>query len=230
MYCVKCGVKLADTEKKCPLCDTVAYHPDVEQIDTPPLYPRGREPKMNAQSKAFNGIIILMFLLPMFVCLYADLQRNGTINWFGFAAGGLLVTYVIFALPLWFKKPNPIILMPVNFASVIIYLAYINWALDDKWFVSFALPVTASFGVIVCTVITLTCLLRRGYLYIFGGGFVALGGFIVMLELLLDMTFGVDFIGWSVYSMIALVMIGLGQIYLAINNTAREIMEQKLFF
>ena len=28
MYCIKCGVKLADTEKKCPLCGTVVYHPE----------------------------------------------------------------------------------------------------------------------------------------------------------------------------------------------------------
>ena len=37
MYCVKCGVRLADTEKVCPLCATRVYHPDLEQPKTPPL-------------------------------------------------------------------------------------------------------------------------------------------------------------------------------------------------
>ena len=29
MYCVKCGVELADSEKKCPLCGTPVFHPDI---------------------------------------------------------------------------------------------------------------------------------------------------------------------------------------------------------
>ena len=39
MYCIKCGVKLADSEKKCPLCNTVVYHPDLQQNEVKPLYP-----------------------------------------------------------------------------------------------------------------------------------------------------------------------------------------------
>ena len=30
MYCIKCGVELADSEKVCPLCGTRVYHPDIE--------------------------------------------------------------------------------------------------------------------------------------------------------------------------------------------------------
>lgn len=30
MYCIKCGVKLADSEKKCPLCNTIVCHPEFE--------------------------------------------------------------------------------------------------------------------------------------------------------------------------------------------------------
>ena len=29
MYCIKCGVRLADTERSCPLCGTVCFHPDL---------------------------------------------------------------------------------------------------------------------------------------------------------------------------------------------------------
>ena len=39
MYCVKCGVELADGESKCPLCGTTAYHPDVPVTDAKPPYP-----------------------------------------------------------------------------------------------------------------------------------------------------------------------------------------------
>ena len=35
MYCVNCGVKLADTEQFCPLCGVKALHPDVERKPIP---------------------------------------------------------------------------------------------------------------------------------------------------------------------------------------------------
>ena len=31
MFCVKCGVALADSEKACPLCGTRVFHPDLPQ-------------------------------------------------------------------------------------------------------------------------------------------------------------------------------------------------------
>lgn len=37
MYCIKCGVELADSEKVCPLCGTRVFHPDLPggQGETP---------------------------------------------------------------------------------------------------------------------------------------------------------------------------------------------------
>ena len=29
MYCVKCGVELADSQRVCPLCGTRVFHPDI---------------------------------------------------------------------------------------------------------------------------------------------------------------------------------------------------------
>ena len=39
MYCVKCGVELADSEKVCPLCGTRVFHPDLPQAQGEPPYP-----------------------------------------------------------------------------------------------------------------------------------------------------------------------------------------------
>ena len=37
MYCIKCGVELKDSEKRCPLCGTPVFHPDIKQ-------PKGEKP------------------------------------------------------------------------------------------------------------------------------------------------------------------------------------------
>ena len=44
MYCITCGVKLSDTEKQCPLCGTIPFHPDIVRPDALPLFPEERNP------------------------------------------------------------------------------------------------------------------------------------------------------------------------------------------
>lgn len=230
MYCINCGVKLADTEKKCPLCGTVVYHPSIEQKDALPLYPKGRSPKIKSNSKAINGLFIILFFIPILVCLFADLHADGSLDWFGYALGGIVLGYLAFALPRWFKKPNPVIFVPCNFAAIALYLLYIDLATDGGWFLSFAFPVTGALCLIVCAVVTLVHYVRKGKLYIFGGGAIALGGLSLLIEFLLDITFGLSFVGWSIYPLVVLALLGGGLIFLAINRSAREMMERKLFF
>ena len=230
MYCIKCGVKLADTEKKCPICNTVVCHPEFKQTAERPLYPSSKMPKSNSDSKALNGAVIILFLIPLLVCFFADLSPDGKLEWFGYVAGALMVVYVAFALPLWFKKPNPVIFVPCNFVATGLYLLYINLATSGNWFLNFALPVVSGLCLITCTVVTLFYYLRRGRLYILGGAFMALGAFMLLIEFLIGITFGLRFIGWSIYPLIVLILFGGLLIYFAINSAAREMMERKLFF
>ena len=72
MYCVKCGVKLANTESKCPLCNTAVYHPDIQREAAEPLYPNGKMPKGPSRSKVICGAVIILCLFPAIVCFLAD--------------------------------------------------------------------------------------------------------------------------------------------------------------
>lgn len=230
MYCIKCGVKMADTEKKCPLCETTVYHPDFIKEEADPLYPKSKKPKARSGLKALGGVIIILFLLPLVISFFSDLQPNGKLDWFGFVAGGLIVMYVAFALPLWFKKPNPVIFVPCSFLTLTVYLFYINFATSGNWFLTFALPVVGFLSLLVTAIVTLLRYLKRGRLYISGGSFILFGGFLLLVEYLLKLTFGIGFIGWSTYPLIVFVLLGGLLIYLAINSTAREVLERKFFF
>ena len=42
MYCVNCGVELADSEKKCPLCGMPVFHPDIPRTPAEPPFPPTR--------------------------------------------------------------------------------------------------------------------------------------------------------------------------------------------
>lgn len=230
MYCINCGVKLADTEKKCPLCNTLVCHPDFKQPQKTGLYPDNKMPMAHSGEKALGGVIIILFLVPLILSFFSDIQKNGRLDWFGYVAGALAVFYVAFALPLWFKKPNPVIFLPCTFAATALYLLYINLITNGDWFLSFAFPVVGALGVIICAVVTLVYYIKRGRLYIFGGASILMGGFTLLTEYLLMLTFKVRFIGWSVHSLVVFVLFGGLLIYLAINSTAREMIERKLFF
>ena len=163
----------------------------------------------------------------------ADYQKVARAKWpltARYVAGALAVAYVSFALPLWLKNPNPVIFVPCSFASAALYLMYINLATQGDWFLSFALPVTAVICLITSTVVTLLHYLRRGRLYILGGAFMALGTAMLLIEFLIGLTFKIGFIGWSVYPLVVLALFGGLLIFLALNPTAREILERKLFF
>ena len=230
MYCVKCGVKLEDTEKMCPLCGTVVFHPDIKRDDVERLYPESKYPKQQINKVAAMMIITTMFIIPVIITLLCDLQVNSRVSWSGYVIGALLVSYIMIVLPFWFKKPNPVIFVPCSFAAIGGYLWYINFAVDGNWFLSFAFPLVACIGVIVTAVVTLLKYVKRGELYIFGGSILLLGLLSPVLELLVNITFWVDkFSFWSVYPLVALLLIGGLLIFLAINTTLREKMERKFF-
>ena len=231
MYCIRCGVALADTEKVCPLCHTTVYHPDIPPVQTLPLYPQGRTPALRTHPWGMLVLVtLLLFLLPISICLVCDWQVNGVINWSGFVAGALVVLYVTTVLPGWFRHPNPVIFVPVGFVAVGLYLLYINLVTNGDWFLSFAFPVTGGFCLLVTAVVTLSKYLPKGRLYIFGGGFLALGGFMLLVEFLLHITFGLPGLGtWSFYPLIVFSLLGCGLLLIAIVPAFRESLEQKFF-
>ena len=230
MYCVNCGVQLADTEKSCPLCGTVCYHPEISRTEAAPLYPNHRNPRLKVNSGAIHGILLALFLMPILITLLCDLQLSGQIRWSGYVSGALVIAYVTFVLPFWFHRPNPVIFVPCDFAAIGLYLLYINFAVDGNWFLTLAFPVVGGVSLIVCAVVTLMRYVPQGGLYIFGGAFMALGGLMPLTEFLIHLTFDLTpHALWSPYPLVALVLLGGLLIFLAINQNARETMERKLF-
>ena len=230
MYCIKCGVELADTERHCPLCRTAVFHPELTQPDATPLYPQASYPSQ-VNSRAVQIVLTALFLLPMLITFLCDMQITVSVTWSCFVMGALALVYVIGILPLWFKKPNPVIFVPCGFAAAGAYLLYISLATNGGWFLSFALPVTGFIGLVVTAVVTLLYYVRRGQLYILGGAFTALGAFMPLMGFLLNLTFRgrAVFAFWSLYPTTALVLLGGTLIFLAICRPARQTMQRKFF-
>ena len=230
MYCISCGVKLADSERKCPLCGLEVYHPRLPRAAGENMYPVNQYPEQTVSPWGIRMLVLVFFLLPLLTVLLCDLPIHGRITWSGYVIGALVLLYVVAVLPWWFQKPNPVIFVPVDFAAVGVYLLYINFAVDGNWFLSFALPVTGFWALVVTAVVTLQRYVRRGRLFVYGGAVAAIGAFFPIIELLLYITFDpIGFLGWSFYPMGGLILFGGFLIFLGICRPAREMMERKFF-
>ncbi len=229
MYCVKCGVELADSERVCPLCKTLVFHPDIPAPNGDPPYP-----EFVPSPRRFNRfgalfILTFIFLIPLFICLLIDLRLNGRVVWSGFVIGGIALGYVTLVLPFWFRRPNPVIFVPIGFAAAILYLLYIDLACHGRWFLGFAFPVAGIAGLIVTAVVALCKYLKKGKLFVFGGAFIALGGYSMLIEMFIVITFGRRFVFWSVYPLTACVLIGLMLIAIGACKPLKTSLDKRFF-
>lgn len=230
MYCIHCGVHLDDAMDSCPLCGTAVCHPDYPKTDKGRLYPKHKMPRVGAGRRSLCGAILLLFCIPLLVCLYADLQGNGRIDWFGFALGGTAVAYVAVALPMWFAAPNPVIFVPCAFLTAALYLGHIAMKTGGEWYWTFGLPVTGGLCLLVTTAVTLLRYVPRGKWFIWGGIAAGAGVYTVLIEWLLSVAFDVPVIGWSVYPLVALTVTGGLLIWFGVSAAAREAVYRRLFF
>lgn len=230
MYCIKCGVELADSEKRCPLCDTEVYHPDIYIKHTPSPYPDVHDRKKKMSKKGVVFSLSLMFVIPMIVLLLVDMKINGCVTWSGIANLAILLGYAVAVLPMWFKRPNPVVFVPLDFALAGGYLLYINEYVDGTWFLSFAFPVSCIFLVIATAATVLFKYLRRGRLYIIGGLMFSLGGACMLIEMFVNITFEIrNYLIWSPYPAGALGLIGACFILIAVCKPLRETFTKKFF-
>ena len=85
-YCVNCGVELADSEKRCPLCDTEVINPRKpwrEPEDFP--YPRHLEPVRERANRVFFASVASLILcvpaaVTLLVLIYQYLASLG-VSW-----------------------------------------------------------------------------------------------------------------------------------------------------
>ena len=231
MYCIKCGVELADSEKICPLCGLTVYHPELK---TPKNieYPYPKFERINEQVSRFGLMMVLtvIFLLPILLTLICDLSINHTVTWSGYVVGGIVTAYVVLILPLWFHRPNPVIFTPVNFVTIALFVLYVDLVNHGGWFLSFAFPLITGIGLIVTAVVTLMKYIPKGALYIIGGAFISFGGFLVLIDHLINVTFHTGRgLFWSWYPLTVFAVIGLFLIFVAICRPLRESLKKKFF-
>ncbi len=158
-YCVKCGVELAPSEPKCPLCNTQVMHPD-EPWQKPGQrpYPEHLEVRhVNRQYGAHLASIVL--LVPVLVCLLCDFLISMRLSWslYVLGAGGFLFCCAL--LPFYTKEQTPYLSLLLDTLAALMYLYLIAvMSGNTDWFWRLALPLTVLLG---ATIIACVWIFRR---------------------------------------------------------------------
>ncbi len=163
-YCVHCGVKLADSEKRCPLCQTPVYDPaEPQRSAAPKPYPvRTPEQELKRSKRFLLTLASLMLLAPAGLCLVIDLLISGGVSWSGYASGALIMLFLSVAVPLAVPKYQIYFAIGTSFLCLNGYLFLVErLSGSERWFFPIALPALA-LGALIITLIT--ALLRLGWL------------------------------------------------------------------
>ena len=228
MYCVKCGVRLADGAARCPLCQTPVWNPD-EAVPAPPTF-SDRYPD-EPQSRRYPIMAFLTALLAavsLSALIYCLTNLHG-VYWSGYVMLGCALVYFAGIFPFWFEKREPLIFVPLAFVLACGYLLYICLYTGGNWFLSFAFPVTMLAGALTTASVALFRFRKRHRLLKTGGLLIVIGGSSMLVEFFQVLSFGGRMFAWSLYPVIAFSLVGLFLILCGLIPPWREYMERKFF-
>ena len=228
MYCVRCGVKLQDGTERCPLCGTPVWNPDqpAEEPGYPDHFPRSHKESALPFAVAMTVICAVALVVVLTVCF----KLYGTLNWGGYAIGGIALFYIVFVLPRWFRRPPVEVFIPVSHVAAALLALFICLKTGGRWFLSLAFPVAAISCLLFTAVACLLKYVRHGKLFILGGFLLALGGFTMLIEFFLHLTFGVPMFQWSLYSLIGFAAAGGFLLLAGMIPALKRTLEKHFFF
>ena len=230
MYCVKCGVRLQEGVRACPLCNTPVWCPEAGEAAAPAATYSDRYPLISRQKRlTLMASLTVVLLSAMIACLSIALNTTGRVGWSFYVIVGVAAFYLAFLLPLWFKKPHPMIFVPVAFVSVSLMLLLISGYTGGRWFLSFALPLTAILAALTIGAIALYRYVKRGTIFITGGLLIAIGGSCLLAEFFQHLTFQTPLFTWSLYAAVVFFLFGSFLLLAGIIRPLREYLERKFF-
>lgn len=206
-YCVHCGVELAPSEQKCPLCMTPVLDPNATGEPEEKLYPDRLE-TVNSIDHRYGARLATLFLfIPLAAVLICDLLISGRFSWsvYVLGAGGCVCCWVI--LPFYLDIRKPYLYIAVDILSASAYLALIAWRTGGlPWYKAVALPLTLLTGLSAMLCVYIARRKQRPILHRFSNMVLVVAAALVGLEALIDL-FVHDALNieWSLYSLVSLI-------------------------
>ena len=228
MYCVKCGVKLQEGTDKCPLCGTPVWNPEGKKKEN--TYPERLPMHYMESTMPIAVVATVICLMAVLVLLAVCLNLYGTLAWGGYAIFGIMLFYVLFFLPLWFRKPPIEAIVPIDHLAIGLFLLFVCLKTGGKWFLSFAMPIVLVSCLVLTAAVCLIKHIKKGRLFIFGGLFIFMGCLTMLVEFFQHITFKSAMFRWSLYSLTGFGILGIFLIIVGMVPSLQNSLKRRFFF
>ena len=229
MYCVKCGVRLQEGVRACPLCGTPLWCPEAGD-EAPVATYSDRYPVVSREKRlTVMASLTVALLAVMIACFSIALNTTGKMGWSFYVIVSVAAFYFAFLMPFWFREPHPMIFVPVAFVSVCLLLLGISLYTGGRWFWTFAFPLTGLLAALTIGAVALYRYVKRGTIFITGGLLMAVGGGCLLAELFQHLTFHTPMFTWSPYAAAVFLLFGGFLLLAGIIRPLREHLKRKFF-
>ncbi len=234
-YCVNCGVELAPSEPRCPLCGTEVVNPRKPwQAPERTPYPRTVEHIIRKVDRRYGALLAMFALLvPVLCTVLLDVLMTRSFSWSSYVVGACLCIFIWFLLPmLGGSRHSPYLYLLYD---AIILFAFLFWicyrTVGIMTYLTLALPLAAvpvafSYGF-------MPILLSRrlkGTLYVPAIAMFMLGCMCVVVELVLDLhLFDVFEPLWSLVVIVPCIVIGVMLILIEGKKNLKDRIRRRLF-
>lgn len=231
-YCVNCGVKLEQSEGKCPLCSVVVQNP-MEPYDPrakKPYPARTAEQNLEINKKYYAFLMAVIFLIPALILLFLDLLPNLALTWSLYPVGALLMTFVFAVVPALVKKYRLYWSIVLDSAALCAYLKLIEFLTQSgRWFSAIAFPLIILAGLML---LAMTASVRQNLLkglLVPAVGTMLVGILAVAAELLISSNERHALtLEWSLYVLVPCFLVGLSMLILHLNQPLRSELHRRL--
>jgi hypothetical protein len=207
-YCVNCGVELAASEKRCPLCGVEAVNP--AGMRGPGGYdeafPKQREPVESAFDRQLWIVIVSIILaVPAAVCFVSNLLYYSEVFWSLYVIGAMAVAWTLCVSPFLFKSYFPLLWIVAVTGVTLGYLYLIEFLSGARgWFLPLALPIVLGVAVLSLAIIVLIRRKILRELYTPAAVFLAIGLLALLVEFSIRLYAGGTLhLVWSWFSLIS---------------------------
>lgn len=228
-YCVNCGVELHDSEKKCPLCDTVVINPNIisgEPAES--VFPQ--EQKLVdtiSEHRWWAGIVSIVLAIPASICLLCNFGIEKQLNWSLIVTAALIMVWAFIATPLLMRKVNYIVLFIVYIAAILFFLFVMCWQVNGNWFLSIAVPIVLCF-MAVLSINTIIMKNNVAKLYSAAAFFITIGAMVVAIEIITDYYLhkAID-LTWSLIALVPCALLALLYVFIQRKKKLKDSLKKR---
>lgn len=227
-YCVNCGVKLKQSKKVCPLCNTMVINPNNLNNDFIPVYSQVVEKHKEINKKFLCELITIVLLCATIITVLCDLVFTGDITWSIYVIVSSLSLNSKLSFILFKNKFIPLFIDLLTTETLIYVIAYLNNGLH--WFLYLVCPFI--FIIWIYIVLCVFVLEKKKYnlLRRFSIAFSFISIILLIIEACIDMfKYEKVVINWSIYAILPITIIGLILYVISFNRKLINEIKQRIF-